>query len=432
MSSNAMWYKNGNFYEVPTTHIDFFLQNPELLGFTQEDKEQLCIENGIPADSTTWLDTSQERTDILLEVLKRGAIRIRFYGGKTSVQCYDHNNKMNYRELQNCIIDGYGKCFGNILTVLDTKGWGEMLNDMGWGRQIKDFISSSVHKQNYRYFNIYKEKPVMSGYEKNNNSLNKIFNNDNRQSYKQFVFSCCDRFNIDLYGWEQPIISIDKVLKSSSQYNIDNIIHGKQAFWGYVILSAEMENLSVAENNKRTKELEDCIVQEGYSFKNALGGYTYEGADGYTKEKSFVVFNYMRNGEPGDFDELEDFALRMCKKFDQQSVLIARRDEVPVYKDRNGNLVSNPGRSSRNVSVNMKNPPAYTSFKTAKGYSEKDKNGKVTRKEYNLPDRYTTMDIAFNSFVRTLKKYGITHLGIVNSTANGNIRSAARGMVIVC
>ena len=23
MSSNAMWYKNGNFYEVPTTHINF-------------------------------------------------------------------------------------------------------------------------------------------------------------------------------------------------------------------------------------------------------------------------------------------------------------------------------------------------------------------------------------------------------------------------
>ena len=40
MSSNAMWYKNGNFYEVPTTHIDFFLQNPELLGFTQTRRER--------------------------------------------------------------------------------------------------------------------------------------------------------------------------------------------------------------------------------------------------------------------------------------------------------------------------------------------------------------------------------------------------------
>ena len=270
----------------------------------------------------------------------------------------------------------------------------------------------------------------MNRNQRNAESVNAIFNS--RQTFKEFVFSCCDRFDIDLYGWEQPIVSIDKVLKSSSQYNIDNIIHGKQAYWGYVILSAEMENLSVAENNKRTKQLEDDIVHEGYSFKNALGGYTYEGADGYTQEKSFVVFNYLRNGEPGDFDELEDFALRMCKKYEQQSVLIARRDEVPVYKDRYGNVVSNPKQSSQKVSVNMDNPPAYTSFKTSKNRLAKDEKGNLKREKRNLPDRYETMDIAFNSFVQTLKDYGITHLGIVNSTANGNIRSAARGMVIIC
>jgi hypothetical protein len=266
----------------------------------------------------------------------------------------------------------------------------------------------------------------MSGLDRNENNLNKILNNKN-MSFKEFVFSCCDRFDIDLYGWEQPIISIDKVLKSSSQYNIDNIIHGKQAKNGFVIISAEKEDLSVAENNKRTKELEDEIVRADYSFKHALGGYTYEGADGYTKEKSFVVFNYYRDGESGDFERLEDFALDMCELFDQQSVLIAKPNEVPVYKDRDGNLVSNPDNSSRNVSVSKENPPAYTSFRTSKS---KMTDGK--REERFLPDRYETMDIAFSSFVQTLKDYGITHLGIVNSTANGNIRSAARGMVIVC
>jgi hypothetical protein len=54
------------------------------------------------------------------------------------------------------------------------------------------------------------------------------------------------------------------------------------------------------------------------------------------------------------------------------------------------------------------------------------------REKIDLPDRYETMDIAFSSFVKTLRNYGITHLGIVNTTANGNIRSSARGMVIVC
>lgn len=424
MSTNAMWYKNGIFYNVPTTHINFFLQNYEIFGFSQEEKEKLCMEYGLEPNATECPEPSEARQEMLLDVLKKGAIRIRFYGGRTSVQCYDHNIKSNYRELQNCVIDGLGKVFGDILTVMDTKGWGMSLNNMGWGDQIKDFVASSVHKKNYHYVHSTKENNMT----RNERSLSAIFSQrDNREEYKRFVFSCCDRFNINLYGWEQPIISIDKVLKSSSQYNIDNIIHGKQAKNGFVIVSAEKEDLSVAENNKRTKELEDEIVNAGYSFKHALGGYTYEGADGYTKEKSFVVFNYFRDGESGDFERLEDFALDMCDLFDQQSVLIAKPNEVPVYKDRNGDLVSNPDKSSRNVSVTKENPPAYTSFRTSKSRM-KDGN----REERFLPDRYETMDIAFSSFIKTLKDYGITHIGTVNTTGNGNIRSSARGMVIVC
>jgi len=44
--TTGMWYKNGTFYELKTTHVEFFLQNPEKLGFTQEEKERLCIEHG--------------------------------------------------------------------------------------------------------------------------------------------------------------------------------------------------------------------------------------------------------------------------------------------------------------------------------------------------------------------------------------------------
>lgn len=153
--TSGMWYKDGTFYELDNTHVNFFLRNPELLGFTQEEKEEMCVANGLPADAVECNDSSQQRVDILLEVLKRGAIRIRFYGGKTSVQCYDHNNKKSFRELKNCILDGYGKCFGNIITVMDCFGWGEMINDMGWGTQIKDFVASSTHKPNWNYINLY-------------------------------------------------------------------------------------------------------------------------------------------------------------------------------------------------------------------------------------------------------------------------------------
>lgn len=149
--TSGMWYKDGTFYELNDTHVNFFLQNPTLLGFSQKEKEEMCIANGLPADATSCDEQSQERVDIVKEVMKRGAIRIRFYGGKTSVQCYDRNNKHCFNELKNCILDGYGKCFGSILTVMDCFGWGETLNDMGWGTQIKDFVASSKHKPVYNY-----------------------------------------------------------------------------------------------------------------------------------------------------------------------------------------------------------------------------------------------------------------------------------------
>ena len=39
MLSNALWYKDGAFHEIETTHVNFFLSHPDLLCFTQEEKE---------------------------------------------------------------------------------------------------------------------------------------------------------------------------------------------------------------------------------------------------------------------------------------------------------------------------------------------------------------------------------------------------------
>ena len=84
MSSCALWYKDGTFFDVETTHVNFFLNHPDLLGFAQEEKEFLCVKNGL------------------------------------------------------------GKCFGDFLTVKDTLGWGMDLNNIGWGNQIKDFIKQRL------------------------------------------------------------------------------------------------------------------------------------------------------------------------------------------------------------------------------------------------------------------------------------------------
>ena len=389
MSSSAMWYKKGNFYEVPTTHIDFFLQNPGLLGFTQEEKEQLCIENGIPADSTTWLDTSQERSDILLEVLRRGAIRIRFYGGKTSVQCYDHNNKMNYRELQNCIIDGLGKCFGSIITVMDTFGWGEMLNDMGWGMQIKDFIASSVHKPQWNYIKSVKE----NGMNRNEKSIDTLFGKMDRKTIMNLIYSNCIE--------NKRYVSIGKMIESNIR--LYDLLKGKHAERGYVIISACRDssnpNMRIV-NQQKTNELKVDIRKSMFSYMPVYGGYV-EDENGEVLEQSFIVFNYDRTGTPADFWDLKSFAIEMCGKYNQDSVLICEPGQVPKYYNAAGKVVSAPEKSSNNVKVNDMSQPYFTEF---------GKNKKRFTYDVDFPDEVTSSFIevisSFDYFEKPPETYG--------------------------
>ena len=152
--TTGMWYKDGVFYELEDTHVNFFLNHHEILGFNIEEKQQLCLENGLAADATQCAEDNPARTVLVTEALKRGAIRIRFYRGSTTVQCYSKDDSCSLEQLKNCIIDGSNKCFGPSLTVKDINGWRENLNSMGWGKQICDFISDSNHLQSYQYINL--------------------------------------------------------------------------------------------------------------------------------------------------------------------------------------------------------------------------------------------------------------------------------------
>ena len=152
--TTGMWYKDGVFYELEDTHINFFLNHYEILGFSKEEKEALCVANGLAPNATYCAEQTSAREKLVIEVLKRGAIRIRFYGESTTVQCYSKDNPHSYEQLQNCVIDGSNKCFGPVLTVKDINGWGENLNSFGWGKQISAFIAGSNHQQDYQYKNL--------------------------------------------------------------------------------------------------------------------------------------------------------------------------------------------------------------------------------------------------------------------------------------
>lgn len=56
-------------------------------------------------------------------------------------------------------------------------------------------------------------------------------------------------------------------------------------------------------------------------------------------ERSFVVYNHHKDGRVGDFDELYDFALEMCNKYNQDSILVKSPDGNPEYVTKEGNVV---------------------------------------------------------------------------------------------
>lgn len=351
--SDAMWYIKGTFYEVPTTHINFFLDNYKLFGFTRQEKEEMCVKMGLPKNVTSCPEQSDSRTDLLIDVLKKGAIRIRFYGTETSVQTYSHKNKMNMRELKNCVIDGLGKCFGHILTVMDCFGWGMELNDMGWGDQIEDFISSSAHKPKY--------KCVFSS--------GKVFQSDGRNRNEKNLETLLSHGNIADCIVNGRYVSIGKLIESNIR--LYDLLKGKHAEKGYCIVSAcrgtdsddpkDVESNRL-ENKRRTKQLASDIKNAGYSYMPVYGGYI-EDENGEVLEASFVIFNYDNRGNSGDFNDLMSFAISMCGKYNQDSVLICEPGKVPAYYDRNGKVVSEPSKSSDKVKINDRNEPYFTKLK---------------------------------------------------------------------
>ena len=144
-------------------------------------------------------------------------------------------------------------------------------------------------------------------------------------------------------------VTLDRIIKK----------HGDN---GYVIISANRSDMEEERNDSATKSLIMDITQSGYSYLPVYGGYrnTSNGVeDSY--EPSFIVFNYDVDGEERDFKDLYEFALSMCDKYEQHSVLIKAPDLPPVWKDKDGNTVSK--RSSNKVWKNDPSKEYFTSLK---------------------------------------------------------------------
>lgn len=147
----------------------------------------------------------------------------------------------------------------------------------------------------------------------------------------------------------------------------------------------EEQNWLKRRNAKADKVLLQDIKSAGYSYSPVYGGYhgTDDVQDSY--EPSYVVYNYKRgDNNPGDFYDLEQFAVNMCRKFKQDSVYVQEPNSSPKYLDGNGNQVNM--FSSNDFKLNRNDQEFYT----------------TTKRDKTDPQRFTA-DIVFESMYIPLR-----------------------------
>ncbi len=117
---------------------------------------------------------------------------------------------------------------------------------------------------------------------------------------------------------------------------LDRII-AKYGDNGYACLSASRGDKTDKENEDATRQLLSDIRAGHWSFlptysrfKNIETGEV----DGYNP--SFIVFNQSKQGDVRDYNDLFDFAKRMCGKYNHDVVVVKAPDKSSIYIDCNG------------------------------------------------------------------------------------------------
>ena len=157
--------------------------------------------------------------------------------------------------------------------------------------------------------------------------------------------------------------------KPITESSINRILnkHGKE---GMAIISANRSNEKDETekdrnetnriNKKNTRALIDDIKASGFGYIQVYGGY--RGTDGVVDdyEPSFIVTAFNRDAEKQEIDKLYNFAIEMCGKYEQNSILFKAPNEAPNYYDKNGVKVNKS--SSNNTIVNDLTQEFFTSL----------------------------------------------------------------------
>lgn len=167
------------------------------------------------------------------------------------------------------------------------------------------------------------------------------------------------------------ILSNNKEPRLLTEATINRILT-KHSNSGFIIVSANRTDKTKKENDmhrnsevqaelKNTKSLIADIRKSGYSYFPVYGGY--KGMDGMVDkyEPSFFITNYKGKTLQDNFDKLFDLGVKICNKYNQDSVLVKAPNDVPKYIDRNGNVVGKE-KQNGNVSINRIEKEYFTAL----------------------------------------------------------------------
>lgn len=148
---------------------------------------------------------------------------------------------------------------------------------------------------------------------------------------------------------------------------------------GYIIVSASRGENTEEENGKSKNLLKKELGRTGFSFREVKGYYKEFNMKDPSLEKSFIVYA----GDKSKSNELYNLAIRCCKIFGQDSVLIARPNEIPQYFSKDGKKVDWSTFNNVLYGEEAKKQKAYTSFKKISHNLTKYENQNKQQKKEN-------------------------------------------------
>lgn len=266
--------------------------------------------------------------------------------------------------------------------------------------QLNDFVKEAVEriitkrnkdiKEDSRIYEIYQRhliRPI------NESGINRMLSHGKYG----FVVISANRSTIEV-DWN-PSIDLTEEFSKWCEMNHVNFDDMSEEQKRQAKQDAEQKFLK-ERNKKADSDLISDIKSKGYAYSVVYGGYHNKEATAKDSfEPSYLVYNHAKgNGDFLNWDDLFDFAVDMCNKYQQDSVYVQAPNEAPRFVNGSGQTVS--ANSSLNFKINRPEEEYFTTTKRKKRTTNDYKKTNGTGYAFQTEPQRFTADVQFESIYR--------------------------------